>query len=453
MSLNSGERQVATRVADVRRDHVARYEFVAKALGEKSRVIDYACGIGYGCRVLADSGHIVTGVDIDRETIQFAQEHYSIAKYQQIGQPECIPVNFMVGNGSAPGALGEFDAAVCFETVEHIEDPRPLLLALREASPALYVSVPNEDVLPWQHPDGRTTAFHFRHYTKFEFKQLLEECGWRVTDWYGQEGPNSEVESDCNGRTLIAICERTSIPERLPNQKRIAIVGLGGSVDAYTDVVKRAGGRSRLFDQVWCINALGNVFDCDLIFHMDDIRIQSIRAEARPDSNIATMVEWLKTSKTPVMTSRGHPDYPALIEFPLEDALNILGNCYFNNTAAYAIAYAIMVEATDISLFGMDYTYPNRHDAEKGRACVEFWLGVAHARGIRIGLPVSTTLMDANVSQESRMYGYDTLKVVIDPQMDGSVKLQMSEISELPSAQEIEARYDHSAPVEKQHVR
>ena len=234
--------------------------------------------------------------------------------------------------------------------------------------------------------------------------------------------------------------------------KHIAIIGLGPSSAQYLDIVKRQGGRHKFCDETWSINALGDVFACDLIFHMDDIRIQEVRAQARPDSNIAAMVNWIKTSKTPVMTSRAHPDYPALLEFPLEEVLNHLGHDYFNNTAAYAIAYAIHMGASEISVFGMDFTYANTHHAEKGRACVEFWLGYAHAHGIKIHLPKETTMMDACNTREQRLYGYDTLDVAFNMQDDGYLKLEFTPRENLPTADEIEKAYDHSAPVAEQHI-
>lgn len=237
----------------------------------------------------------------------------------------------------------------------------------------------------------------------------------------------------------------------MTEEKHIAILGLGPSLDQYLELTKRLGGRSNFCHETWAINALGDIFACDLVFHMDDIRIQEIRAEARPESNIAAMVDWIKKSNTPVMTSRAHPDYPALIEFPLEDVLNTLGHDYFNNTGAYAVAFAIYAGATKISLFGMDYTYPNVHDAEKGRACVEFWLGQAHARGIKINLPKTTTLLDSMYPQASRLYGYDTLDVEFNMHADGELKLKFTPREVLPTADEIEANYDHSAPIAKQH--
>jgi hypothetical protein len=163
----------------------------------------------------------------------------------------------------------------------------------------------------------------------------------------------------------------------------VAILGLGPSLAQYMAIARGLGGRSAYCDEVWAINNLGDVFQCDRIFHMDDVRIQEIRAAAAPDSNIANMLRWMRRTPARSYTSRAHPDYPGLVEFPLEDVINDLGFAYLNNTAAYAVAYAIHIGVKKISLYGCDFTYPNAHDAEKGRACVEYWLGFAKARGIQ----------------------------------------------------------------------
>jgi len=225
----------------------------------------------------------------------------------------------------------------------------------------------------------------------------------------------------------------------------VAILGLGPSLNDYTDLCKSMGGRHAYCDETWGINAAGNVLQCDRVFHMDDVRIQAIRAAARPDSNIAAMLKWLKTAPGPVYTSRAHPDYPGLVPFPLEAVLNMEPCGYFNSTAAYAVAFAVLLGVEKISLFGMDFTYPNAHDAERGRACVEFWLGIARGRGIRIGMSKRTSLMDALYTQQERLYGYDTLTVDIKvPKAKGPIALGFTEVEALPTADEIEARYDHS---------
>lgn len=444
MSLDSGERQVAATVSGIRRDHVARYEFAANILPPGSRIIDFGCGVGYGSRVMVDAGHKVTGYDIDGETLRYAKQHYGRNDATETAAPV-----FRMADAMNPPDMEFADAAVCFEMIEHVADPKPLLKALRLSAPALIASVPNEEVFP----HGGSVLFHHQHYTRKQFADLLHECGWKITSWHGQEDHESEVESVVNGRTLVAVCSRDAIPKEKSKGLHVAILGLGESVTQYLELTKRLGGRHKLCDEVWTINALGSVFDCDLIFHMDDVRIQEIRAKALPGSNIAAMLEWMKTTDKTIITSREHPHYPTLQAFPLEDVLNTLGHDYFNSTAAYAVAYAIYRGASKITCFGMDYSYANNHHAEKGRACVEFWLGYARARGIELAMPGESTLMDANCGRDSRLYGYDTVNIRFDIDENGSVKLDFTERESLPTAEQIEANYDHSRPISEQHLR
>ena len=455
--LNSGERQVAPTVDGIRRDHVARYEWAARhisAAGPGKTVIDFACGIGYGTQIISKAGHLVTGCDVSEESLNYALEHYAHTNAQ-----------YCLGDGNNPPLI-KADVGVCFETIEHINDPRPLLRALADGCKILFASVPNEEVFPW-----KNYKFHFRHYTRAEFAELLRECGWRAVGWYGQEGPESEVEPNVNGRTLIAVCQsapllgRHNIPappkapplpppvtamrpafEKPAAPDHVAILGMGPSLDQYTGLAKRAGGRRAYCNETWGINAVADVITCDRVFHMDDVRIQEIRAAAKPDSNIAKMLAWLKTHPGPVYTSRANPNYPGLVEYPLEDVLNALPPFgYFNSTAAYAVAFAIFLGVKKISLFGFDFTYPNAHHAEKGRACVEFWLGVAVTKGITVSMGNASSLMDACEPQQKRLYGYDCADVAFGHHPDGRVAVTYTERATLPTAEEIEAAYDHSA--------
>ena len=446
MPLNNGERQVAPTLDGIRRDHIARYEWAAKRVTDKGggfHVIDVACGIGYGTRMLAEAGAYVWGHDRDPDAIEYAKAHYAHER-----------ASFAVADASEPIG-GERDLAVCFETIEHIEDPAQMLRALRIA-PVLLASVPNEDVFP----HGGRIIHHFRHYTKGQFQSLLERAGWAVREWWGQEGPESEVERDIEGRTIIAVCDRGPIPDAVASERseaelvneafgvpeHVAILGLGPSLSQYVEITKRLGGKHAYCDETWGINALGGVLMCDRIFHMDDVRIQELRAKAQPESNIAKMLEWLKVHPGPVITSRKHADYPGLVEFPLEQVLGRFEFDYFNSTAAYALAYAIYLGVKRISLFGVDFTYPKAHDAEKGRACVEFWLGVAAARGIKLTIAKTSSLMDACHSRRERLYGYDTVDIAIAYGAGGRTKVEMTERDQAkwPSAEEIEDRYDHA---------
>jgi len=442
--LANGERQVAPDISGIRRDHVARYEFAARLIGRRARVIDVACGIGYGSALLADAGATVLGIDRNAEAIAYGKQHYFRRR-----------VTLTAGDAADIGATG-YNAAVCFETIEHLADPLPMLKALRRAAPLLIASVPNEAVFPHRN----RIKFHYRHYTREAFSALIEAAGYEITGWFGQEGPHSDVQPDIEGRTLVVTAKRAkakrpqkSATEAPPAPKsgpdHVAIVGLGPSCATFFEVTRRLGGVSAYCDEVWGINAIGDVLRCDRVFHMDDLLVQEARAAARPDSNIAAMVRWLKTHPGPVYTSRLRPGYVGLVEFPLEEVLNggadgNGGAPYFNSTAAYAIAWAIHIGVKHISLFGLDYTLANSHHAEQGRACCEFWLGIAAARGIEITIPDTSSLMDACATDRDRLYGYDCVDVILHPGAEGGVKVQFVDRADMPTADDIEAKYDHT---------
>lgn len=445
--LNSGERQVSPTLDGIRRDHVVRYQWAAKQLPPGSRVLDAACGIGYGSFILASAGHQVVAIDIEPEAIAYAEQHYAHPNIRFI----CGSITDLE---SPPNSA---DAVISFETIEHVADPAPILAKFQLIAPTLIASVPNEDVFP----HGGNVKFHHRHYRPHEFRELIEAAGFSAESWYGQEGRESDVEPDVMGRTIIAIARRADVaakPEAIhapakpkrPAPKHVSIIGLGPTDSAYIDTVKRLGGRHAYCDETWVINAHGDIIAADLIFHMDDVRIQEARAAARPGCNIDNMLKWMRNHPGPIYTSRAHPDYPGLLEFPLEDVINAVGYDYFNNTAAYAIAYAVYLGVEKISLWGIDFTWGNAAHAERGKACCEYWIGRAMARGIKISVAGQSTLLDAYVPAESRLYGYDTLDVKIADQPDGTLKVAMSEKTKIPTAEEIEARYDHSRPPHEQ---
>jgi 2-polyprenyl-3-methyl-5-hydroxy-6-metoxy-1,4-benzoquinol methylase len=193
-SLRSGERQVAPTIEGIRRDHVARYEWCAKILTPNSIVTDVACGCGYGAWIIAQAGHAVCGCDNSREAIWYARQHYRTARtlfLELDAEDEKIHFPLM-------------GAAVCFETIEHLNNPLNLLKAFRRSSPLLVASVPNEASFPFT---GQ--KWHRRHYTAEQFAALLSASDWKPTYWRGQEGwggPEAEVTDNLTGRTLIAVC-------------------------------------------------------------------------------------------------------------------------------------------------------------------------------------------------------------------------------------------------------
>ena len=169
--------------------------------------------------------------------------------------------------------------------------------------------------------------------------------------------------------------------EKVPES--VAIVAMGQSSGTYLALCANRGDRHRVAEETWAINAMGGVIDHDLLFHMDDCKIQESRAEADPKGGVSGMVNWLKDHPR-FVTSTAYPDYPGAIEYPLEDVINMIRFPYLNSTSACAVAYAMTMGVKHLKLYGLDFTYQNWHQGEKGRGCVEFLLGIAWAMRINI---------------------------------------------------------------------
>lgn len=200
MLVNTGERQISPTIEHIAPDHANRYKFVAKrmkAMGLEN-VLDAACGVGYGSWVMAEEGLTVTGIDICREALDFALENYNHPNIDYV-QADITEIKEWDYDSQ------RFDIAVSLETIEHVRDDRGLLESLYTAAPYLIASVPNESVVPF---DSDTHPFHIRHYTVFEFTELLENVGYQVLEmWTQYDKHPGEMYRGDDGRTLIAIAK------------------------------------------------------------------------------------------------------------------------------------------------------------------------------------------------------------------------------------------------------
>jgi SAM-dependent methyltransferase len=155
--------------------HLARYKFAANfVIGKK--VLDVACGTGYGSNLLKVAGaSSVTGVDISSESIAYAKNNY-----QSSG------INFIVGDAADLSIHRDFDIIVSFETIEHLENPDKFLseISLSLSSGGIFiVSTPQRE--KGTVTDRPTNPFHHQEWSKNEFETLLRRY-FSIVDIQGQ---------------------------------------------------------------------------------------------------------------------------------------------------------------------------------------------------------------------------------------------------------------------------
>ena len=184
---------------------------------------------------------------------------------------------------------------------------------------------------------------------------------------------------------------------------KIAIVGLGGSFSDYVS----ARIASQEFNEVWGINCIGGIIHVDKTFMMDPVSRFLDTENAGTQTGIAR--KFLKENKKPIITCQLDKRVKQLELYPLKEVATELKFCYFNNTVAYAVAYAIWSKVKTICLYGIDFTYKNVNMAESGRACVEFWCAIAVSKGIKIEIASKSGLLDTNVPDNEKLYGYHRL--------------------------------------------
>ena len=129
-------------------EHRQRYEFAA-VLCAGQRVLDLCCGSGYGSAILAARAREVVGVDNDAATVETA--------LATIGR-EAANVSFELADATTflgGEFAGRFDAVVCFEGLEHLQDLDHALALLREHAERgvrIVASVPNSKLFQEQNP-------------------------------------------------------------------------------------------------------------------------------------------------------------------------------------------------------------------------------------------------------------------------------------------------------------
>jgi SAM-dependent methyltransferase len=145
-------------------EHLHRYALAQQWVRGK-KVLDIACGEGYGSYLLAQVAKDVTGVDIDIETVDHAKRKYK----------DRLPnLQFLVGSATALSEDFEnYDVVVSFETLEHVEAQDQMISGLRKVlkpDGLLIISTPDKHTYGKRDPNN---PFHVKELQLDELNHLL----------------------------------------------------------------------------------------------------------------------------------------------------------------------------------------------------------------------------------------------------------------------------------------
>ncbi|MGE6332035.1 class I SAM-dependent methyltransferase [Stenotrophomonas sp. NPDC077659] len=231
-----------TREAGRRSDaHMARYAQAAQFVRPGDRVIDVACGLGYGSYQLAHSSLAASFVGLDASD-------YAVDYANTCFAPEApTTMRFVVGDAQELSGMadGSADFAVSVETLEHLPEPDRLLAELhRVLSPEgrLYASVPND----WSDETGEDpNPFHFHVYdwprlvSQFHRNGFVIEKAWLQDAGGGQKrhfSVRSMLEIDphagpaCDGEWLLVLARKAeaaaeTVPGPMPSFRALLADG------------------------------------------------------------------------------------------------------------------------------------------------------------------------------------------------------------------------------------
>lgn len=167
--------------------HYERY-FFARKFCKAKKVLDIACGAGYGSKILSEVAEKVVGVDRNRDAINYALRHYRADNLSFV----CSTVeDFKIGRGT-------YDVIVSFETLEHLDDDEVLINSV-PANTLFVFSVPSERYA-W------TSQFHKRAYNQ---KTLEEKFRGFEAEYFFQH-PNGKIDrNQSDAQNIIGVGKRS----------------------------------------------------------------------------------------------------------------------------------------------------------------------------------------------------------------------------------------------------
>lgn len=234
--------------------------------------------------------------------------------------------------------------------------------------------------------------------------------------------------------------------------KRVTILGMGPSgMDWISSGYDQHHRHTDPGDEIWAINAAAFVYRHHVSFNIHDFTWNGGAPDTAADHR--RYVKIYKDHPLPVVTVRALEELPCTLEYPMTEVVEEFKSSYFANSVTYAIAAAILCGVEEIQLLGCDYNYKTQerqNPYEHGRCNVEYFMGIAHARGIKIGVAPRSYLMDTLprlTRQQDLFYGYGPAQPELEIMDDGRWRVHAFVQQQASSGEvaEMQKRIDENA--------
>ncbi len=168
---NLGERLEAGQYNENTSEHLHRYA-LAMTLCEGKKVLDIACGEGYGSNLMSKKAASVSGVDIDEETVALAKAKYVANNLEyKVGRADKIPYE-----------AASFDVVISFETLEHHDKHNEMMEEIKRVlKPGGICVISTPDKLIYSDKKNYKNPFHVKELYKDEFHKLVSTYFKNVT--------------------------------------------------------------------------------------------------------------------------------------------------------------------------------------------------------------------------------------------------------------------------------
>lgn len=160
----TGERFTPECVREIWYEHWHRYAF-ALPLARGRRVLDVACGEGYGSDLLASVAEEVIGIDVSPDAVAHARARYGARRNLRFDCANALQL---------PVDAASVDLVVSFETLEHLREHEELLAEFhRVLRPEGVLLISSPDKRTYSDLPGFHNEHHLRELYRDEFEALL----------------------------------------------------------------------------------------------------------------------------------------------------------------------------------------------------------------------------------------------------------------------------------------